>query len=274
MHPSVRRAPDFHPAVISIMVLIATAGTVRANEPTLAQRLCAGFENIKTVTCEIRKTTTAGGKTVRMLSRVFYKKPDHIHVENVAPVKRRIIADGEKLYYHEEGLPHGFSRPIPELTEKWLSSLRNVPGTPMEHLLKLKQTAETSLPGTPELPLRKAYQTGKVFVVLSCDTEGRLTQIEFFKSPEMKEKTAQYEYSAFRKAADRATRSARGAAGNCWMPCLHKAVVFMPDGEKVTETRRINNLEVNKPIADRIFAADIFFKDVDFVSDFSKTYER
>lgn len=232
-----------------------------ADEPTLVERLCAEYERIETITCEIRKTTVGGGRTVRMLSRVFYKKPDHIHVDNVAPAKRRIIADGKKFYYHEQGVSRGFSRPIAELTEEWLVSLRNIPGTPMEHLLRLKGTPETPLPATEEFPLRRGYQTEKLFVVLSCDNDGKLVRIEFFKSPEMKEKTAQYDYSVFQKAVD-----------NCWISCLQKAVVFLPGDEDVTETRRIDNLEVNKPIADMMFRVDIFFKDVDFVDEFKDTY--
>ena len=65
-----------------------------AEEPTLAERLCDRYEAIETITCAIRKTTRSPESTVRMLSRVHYRRPDHIHVENVSPVKRRIIADG------------------------------------------------------------------------------------------------------------------------------------------------------------------------------------
>ena len=245
-------------------VFVPPVMATTADEPTLVERLCAEYERIETITCEIRKTTVGGGRTVRMLSRVFYKKPDHIHVDNVAPAKRRIIADGKKFYYHEQGVPRGFSRPIAELTEEWLSSLRNIPGTPMEHLLKLKAIQkEISLPGTKEFPLRKGYQAEKVFVVLSCDMEKRLIRIEFFDSAEMKEKTGQYDYSAFQKVDD-----------NCWISCLQKAVIFLPDGETVTETRHITNFEANKPIADSMFNADIFFKDVEFVSEFDQTYTK
>lgn len=138
----------------------------------------------------------------------------------------------------------------------------------MEHLLKLKAIQkEISLHGTKEFPVRKGYQAEKVFVVLSCDMEGRLARIEFFGSAEMKEKVGQYDYSAFSKGS-----SGQEAAGNCWIPCLHKAVVFLPGGENVTETRRIDNLEVNKPIADMMFNAEIFFKDIDFVGEFKDTY--
>ncbi|MDD4869978.1 MAG: hypothetical protein PHR77_05410 [Kiritimatiellae bacterium] len=248
---------------VSIILFFLYVFIVTSEEQTLAKQLYATYENIETVSCQIRKTTEAGGSSVTLLSRVYYKRPDHIHVENVSPAKRRIIADGKKLFYHEENVSRGFSRPITELEPDWLSHLRSIPGTPMEHLYKLKDLSETSLPGTSDFPVRKSYQASKVFVVLSCDANGRAVQIEFFKSSDMKEKTAQFKYSDFYKVSD-----------NCWIPRLHKAVVSMPDGEKVTETRRIDNLEVNKPIADKIFSADLFFKNLEFVSDFKETYSK
>ena len=104
---------------------------------TLAQRLCSNYSQIKTISCEIRKTTKGKGQTLRILSRVHYKFPNHIHVENVSPVKRRIIADGKDLYYYQERNSRGFSKPIDELSETWLTPLRNIPGTALEHLIPL-----------------------------------------------------------------------------------------------------------------------------------------
>jgi outer membrane lipoprotein-sorting protein len=246
-----------------VFAMLVALPDARSDDQTLAQKLCSAYESIETVSCLIRKTTETPGTNIIMLSRVFYKKPDHIHVENVAPAKRRIIADGSKLYYHEEGVPRGFSRPIPELPPDWLVTLRNIPGTPMEHLLKLRNLKETAMPAEPDLPTRRSYQAERVFVILSCDAESRPTKIEFFKSSDMKEKVAQYTYSMFQKVSD-----------NCSIPCLHKAVVSLPDGTQLTETRRIDNLEVNKPVAPNMFSADLFFKDIEFVPEFKNTYSK
>lgn len=244
-------------------LLLALSAPAISGEQTVAAKLFAAYEYIETISCQIRKTTDGSGSSVTMLSRVFYKKPDHIHVENVSPSKRRIIADGKKLFYHEETVARGFSKPISELEPQWLAHLRNIPGTPMEHLRKLIDIQENELPATPEFPVRKSYQAPKVFVVLSCDTNGCPVQFEFFKAPDMKEKTAQVNYSSFTKVSD-----------SCWIPCLHKTIIFVAGGDKVTETRRIDNLEVNKPIADNMFSADLFFQDIEFVADFKDTYSK
>jgi outer membrane lipoprotein-sorting protein len=254
--------PLVHVATLFSFALLFTI-SAKGEEQTLASKLCSAYESIETVSCQIRKTTESEGSSVTMLSRVFYKKNDLVHVENVSPAKRRIIADGKKLYYHEENVSRGFSRPIADLEPQWLTHLRNVPGTPMEHLIKLKTLQETRVPGTAEFPERRSYQSTKVFVVLSCDTNGRPARIEFYKTADMDKKTGEFNYSAYFKVSD-----------NCWIPCLHKAVLFGPGGEQVTETRRIDNLEVNKPIADKMFSADLFFKDVDFVPEFKDTYSN
>ncbi len=226
------------------------------DKQTLAQTLLSSYANIQTVSCEIRKTTS-GEDTVRMLSRVYYKKGNYLHVDNFAPVRRTIIADGEKLYYHQQELPRGFSRPLTALTEEWLLSVKTVPGTPMEHLLRLENLAETPLPATPEHPVRAGYQAEKVFVVLSCDKEKHLAQIEFFATETMKTKTAQYNYSEFQEAGE-----------NCWIPCLHKGIMFLPDDQEIFETRRIDNLVVNGSIADNLFDWRLFFEDIQFTDDF------
>lgn len=252
------------PLIGPIMVaFFALSQYAAGEEQTVAEKLLAAYDNIETISCQIRKTTDGGGSSVTMLSRVFFKKPDHIHVENVSPSKRRIIADGVKLFYHEETVPRGFSKPISQLEPEWLAHLRNIPGTPVEHLRKLADIKENQLEPTPEFPIRRSYQTPKVFVIISCDTNGCPVQFDFYKTSDMKDKTAQVNYSSFQKVSD-----------NCWIPCLHKSVLFLPGGDKVTETRRIDNLRVNEPIADSMFSADLFFKKIEFVTTFRDTYSR
>jgi hypothetical protein len=249
--------------LIFALSLVSTPANAKEKKATLAQQLCAGYEQIQSVSCEIRKIATSDTITVRMLSRVHYRKPGRIHVDSVAPIKKRIISDGKTLYYHQENAERGFSRPVAKLEEPILSTYRNIPATPMEHLLKLRDLPEADLPGDKDLPVRKGYQAPKVYVVLAADAEGKLVRVEFYASSEMKSKTALYEYSDFHKAGD-----------NCWIPLLHKATMFLPDGKQATEIRHIDNLFVNKPVADNLFNPDLFFKDLEFVDDFSKTFSR
>jgi len=247
-----------------MLAAAAVAQAETTNAPTLAQRLCAGYRSIETVACEIRKTTTGAGQTVRLLSRVYYRKPECVHVDNVAPTKRRIIADGQRLYYYQEGLPRGYSKPIQDLAGDWLDAVRNVPGTPLENLLKIEHRPEIPQPPADGLPVRAAYDTGAVTVRLSCDGSNRLQRIDFFDSPAMTNPTARIEYGNFLQVG----------ATDVWIPRLHKTVLFKPGGENMTETRYIDGLTVNAPVAASLFNASTFFKDVEFTDDFQKTYTR
>ena len=196
--------------VIAVIAMLSH----RASAQTLAERILASYDPVQSVSCEIRKDSEAGAGKMRMLSRVYYEKPDRLHVDQPAPIPRRIVADGKTFYSYIDGDPKGFSRPIEKLNEEMLINLRKVPGTAMDHLMKLKGIAETNLEATAEFPERKGYDAGKLFVVLSMDTTGRLARIEYFSSPAMKEKTLQCDYSDFQQVA-----------GGAWIPCLHQGIL-------------------------------------------------
>lgn len=219
------------------------------------------YSEIETLSCEIRKTTAAGGETARMLSRVFYRIPNHIHVDNVSPIKRRIVADGQNLYYYQTGCSKGFSKPIATLEGEMLAKLKEVPGTAMEHLLRMKDIPETVLAPSDGFPVRRGYKTATVFAVLALDELGRPARISFFRSDSMQELVAQYDYSDFYRVSD-----------TCWIPCTHSGFAYNNTGDKITETRHITNLEVNKPIADSLFIASDFFDNIQFVDDLEATF--
>lgn len=234
------------------------ANAVSAAEPTLAEKLCSSYTQVESVSCRVRKTSEVDGKTATLLSQVYYQRPDRMHVENIAPVRRRIIADGRQFYYYVEGMAKGFSCPLTQLEGEWSIMQKSVPGSAMEHILRLQGVPETPLDGTPDYPVRRGYVRERVFVVLSCDPAGRLARIEFFKTPDMKTKTAQVEYSDFRKVTDM-----------CWLAGLQQGTAYF-SANTVRETRRFDNFIINKPITAGLFDAAAFFPKVDFVDDFSK----
>ena len=242
-------------------VVVMTGLTLSVSAQTLAERVLASYDPVQSVNCQIRKDSESGGKTMRMLSRVYYEKPDRLHVDQPAPIPRRIVADGKTFYSYIEGDPKGFSRPIEKLNEEMLINLRKVPGTAMDHLMKLKGVEETNLGATAEFPERKGYDTGKLFVVLSMDAAGRLVRIEFFSSPAMKEATLRCDYSDFQQVA-----------GNAWIPCVHRSALNV-GGVESKETTRVDNLSVNQPIPASFFVAGPFFQDVEFVDSFDEVYK-
>lgn len=261
-------------ARIAIIAVLVCCGTVTAKAEkapastaptpslTLAEQLLDSYGRIKTLSCEIRKTTKSKGVTVRLLSRVHYQSPDHIHVDNASPIKRTIIADGKKLYYYQKGMPRGYSQDISKLSPTWLRSLHNIPATPVEHLLPLRGIKEDKLKAS-ETHLRRGYMVKNLYVVIETDDQMRINRIEFFKSAAMQTKTAEYIYSSQQEVLPR-----------CWIPTHHKATLYLPNEETAKESRVIANLAVNKPIPSKLFSYEVFMPKVEFTSDFSKTYEK
>src|ERR1035437_8810360 len=113
------------------------ASAAPAAEPTLAEKLCSSYTQVESVSCRVRKTSEVDGKTATLLSQVYYQRPDRMHVENIAPIQRRIIADGRQFYYYVEGMAKGFSCPLTKLEGEWSIMQKSVPGSAMEHLLRL-----------------------------------------------------------------------------------------------------------------------------------------
>lgn len=232
-------------------------------EETVAERLYRGFRELDTVACEIQRVTRTGSRMTRLLSRVYYQRPHRIHVENASPSPRRILADGTRLYYHEQGNPRGFSQLVAVLSGDWLAAVENVPATPTEHLRMLLGIAQLELPPGPEGESRYGYRVNDLFVVLALDRPYRLTGITFYDSESMANRTASYVYDAFEQVHDA-----------CWIPLRQRGVIYLPDGTTIEETRRITNLSVNAPIAPALFNPAGFFEGVEFVDSYQATLPR
>lgn len=228
---------------------------------TLVERLLKEYEAVQTLTCDLRRDNEAGADKMRFLSRIYYARPDRLHVENTAPIERTIVSDGTNFFSYIDGDPKGFSRPVDKLDVEMLRSLRKVPGTAMDHLLRLKDVPETELPATAEFPVRRGYDAGKVFAVLSMDASNRLARIEFYTAADQKNLTGQYDYSAFQEVVP-----------GVWIPCLHQGVMRVA-GQETRETTRVSNLSVNTPIAEGLFVPAPYFKGVEFVDSFKAIYE-
>jgi hypothetical protein len=234
-------------------VCTALASTAPAEETQVEKQLAA-YRQIRTLSCEIRKDTQMPEGEGRMLSRVYFEQPNRVHVENATPVKRRILCDGATLYYYVEGEPKGISSPVGRLKDDMSIQTRAVPGTAMEHLLRIQKGAETNLPPATGFPERKGYALPGLFAVLSLDATGRLARIEYFRSPDRAEKVAQYDFSMFEEVLP-----------GVWIPLRHDGAI-LSGRVKATESRRISSLAVNRPLPEGIFDPKKHFEGVAFES--------
>jgi hypothetical protein len=241
---------------ILVLLMIWTCG-VQAD--TLVQDLLERYERIETVTCDVRRDLVNAEGRMRWLSRVHFARPDRLHVENHAPLPRRIIADGETMYQHNEGQPRGFRAPIASLNTAMRDGLRKVPGTAMEHLLRIGGAPETVLPGElDDFPVRRAYATDTLYVVLHADADLRLGRIELFDGPDQRTQAGQIDFEAFDEVID-----------GVWIPMVHRGR-FQVGGSENTETTRISNYAANAPMPQHLFQAESFFRDVTWVDSFDE----
>ncbi len=246
--------------LLSACVCAIMAAHVRAE--SVVDRLIASYDAVESVQVEIRRDLQGPGGSGRRLSRVYFQRPDRLHVESVTPPRRRIVADGDMFYSYIEGDPKGFARPVNQLDGDWLISLRQVPGTPMDHLLRIRGMSEDPLPATEAFPVRVGVRAMTRYVVLNLDSEGRLARVEFFTDPSMSSLLARYEYEQF-----------QAPLPGVWFPMLQKAGLVFPDRRESVETTRLSNLAVNQLIPAPLFRHDTFFPGVVFTDNLDEIYK-
>lgn len=220
----------------------------------IVQQMLESYSSVTSVICEVRRTVKSEEGTVVYLSRVFYARPDRINVENFSPVKRRIISDGRMFYSYIDSASKGVKIEISKLPEDYLISLRAIPGTAMEHLMRIvNNIQQEDLPDEGELK-RYGFHVKNQYVVLSVIPTNKLVCIEFFTDRDMKNRTAVFNYSNFKRIKE-----------DVWIACLIKAEVNL-GGIKSFHHIIISNLEVNVPLAKGIFSPENFFdfKKVEF----------
>ncbi len=245
---------------LTLAAALGCGSAIACAAESVVDQLLTGYESLQSVSCEVRRTTDSASTKVLALSRVFFQKPDKLHVDNVTPLPRRIVADGITFFSYIEGDEKGFSRPVNKLDTDMLISLRKVPATAMDHLLRLRGITETNLPGSLTYPVRKGYDTGKLFAVLSLDQSNRLARMEFFTASNQSQPISRVEYSNFVEATP-----------GIWLPRLHHATHWL-GGVETKETVRFDNLSINQPIPQNLFIAANYFKKINFVPTFEQMY--
>jgi hypothetical protein len=234
-----------------------------ASAGDVVKALLAPYEALEAMSCEVRKTTESDGRKIRALSRVYFQRPDRLHVENILPLRRRYVADGQRLFYYIEGDAKGFSRTIEDLPEDWLRSLRTVPSSPMDPLLRIADGEETRLKSSQEGFVRLRVARDDLIAILTVEEPfNRLRKIEFFHETSEESASAVYVYDHFLEPVP-----------GVWLPTLHKVTATIGSANSV-ETSRFGNLSVNEPISAALFDPEAFFEDVEFTGDFEEIYGR
>jgi len=228
-----------------------------AQGETLARRLIATYEKVDTVSCEIRRDIGNSEGEMRWLSRVHFARPDKLHVENYAPLPRRIIADGVTMFQYNEGQPRGFRQSIDQLPDAMIHNLRKVPGTAMEHLFRIADMPEDELEdGEEPFPVRRGYATTTLYVVLHADAQGRLGRLELYDVKKRDVLTARVDFENFEEVVE-----------GVWIPMAHHGTYIMGDVTS-EEVIRLSDYQANKAIDAKLFDADAYFEDVEWVSRF------
>ena len=233
------------------------AGTAWAGPE--AARLLEGFESVKTLGCEMRRDKPLpGGGTVRMLSRVLYEAPDRINSENVTPVARRSVCDGERFWQHVDAFETGFSRPVADLPREMRDNLRMLPGSNANLLWPLRDAGEEPL--VPVDGIRRVgHKLENAYAILGFDGEGRWVLYEVRTPDREGAPLLKAVYSDFQELAP-----------GVWLACRQESVLHV-EGARATESLRITRVRADDPIPAASFDGGAFFPGVRFVSDFGES---
>ena len=244
----------------ALFPLLVSGPAARAG--TVVEALLAAYGSVPQLSCELRRDVKApDGDSVRFLSRIYFQRPDRLHAENLSPMKRRTVCDGNTLRQYTEGLPRGFSRPVSELEGDALTNLRMLPGSNANWLDPLKDFEETDLPPVDGAARRIACTSpGKPYTVLSFDAQNRWIRLEMYSAPDCANRLLLAEMDDFSEIIP-----------GTWLACRQRIAMSM-DGAVRSETIRLDNLSATAPIPDAMFDAESFFPGVTFVDSFDKMF--
>lgn len=255
------------------LLFIAAAtlsAVVQAADPepsSLVERLLADNARIRSVQCEIRRETEAGGSIVPTLSRVWFERPDRLRVETVTPHPRRIVVDGTAIHKWIDGHTNGVRILLAEAPEQELIQVRRTPATAEEYLLRLKGIPETSLPPEPDYPVRRAYtpQDRHPYTILALDTTGRLARLEFFDPAGKTNRLLRVDFGGWKEISQ-----------GIWIACFQKSEGMGRNGTGFKETLRVSSLKVNEPIDPANFDISLRAAGVHFLKpdDMTKVLQR
>ena len=247
----------------SIILLGPVSGVLQADEEAdetpLVQKLIEQYQSIESVSCDVRRDVTTPEGTIRWLSRVYFQADNKLHAANARPQPRLILADGETMYQHSADEPRGFRRAIEDLNQNMRINLSRVPGTLMDHLLRLTDAPETVLDASEDAPIRRAYEAEHVYAILEADEKYRLRRVLFYQSQDRTNRTAEIVCDAFEEVLP-----------DTWIAMQHRSSFYIED-TTIRERTRFTNYEVNLSIPEEKFRAEAHFSsDIEWVDSFDQ----
>ncbi|MDA3799550.1 MAG: hypothetical protein PF692_10770 [Kiritimatiellae bacterium] len=247
---------------ISLALLIISVPLAASATTNVINEIINNYSKIKSVSCIVSRVITFNEKDTRLLSRVYYERPNKLHVQQTSPLNRRIICDGTNFFYYIDGDPKGYSSPVDKLSEQQIIELVKVPGTSEDILYRLKNIEPKELSGNEEYPTQLAFTTtNNLNIIVYITDEKRIEKIDFFESNEFAKLTSSSHYSNFIEATP-----------GVFVPTTHKMVLNINKQQR-TETAKFSHYTANAPISQSLFYAKPFFKGVTFVDSFKEIYE-
>jgi len=247
------------PALCLLLLTTPSAHAQDTPDETLVAQLLSHYRQITSVSCDVRRDVVTPEGTMRWLSRVYFKYPNRLHAANAAPLPRLIIADGTTMFQHTSGQSRGFRRPLGDLDETMRVNLQRVPGTLMEHLVRLQHAPEEVLEPTPDAAIRRAYTTEQVYVILEADDQYRLKRMQFHAASDQGRRTAEITCDGFEEVIP-----------DVWIAMRHESIVHIGE-HTVRERIRFSDYEANIPLPEDIFRADKHYADeIEWVESFDQ----
>jgi len=257
------RQPNAKAILLTAAIFLLSAlqkSTAASNDaPTLVQTLLGRYAKIASLMCDVRRDVTTPDGSIRWLSRVYFQQGNHLHAANARPQPRLILADGSTMYQHIADAPRGFRRAIADLDDNMRINLERIPGTLMEHLIRLKDIPEIKLEPSTEAAIRRAYKTEHVYAILEADEQYRLHRMLFYNAQDQTQKTGKIRCESFQEVLP-----------GVWIAMQHHATFYM--GENTLQERtRFTNYEVNIPIPEDTFSPDAHYADdIEWVDSFDQ----
>jgi len=241
-----------------MMAALVVAGTAMGEDVAipLVDRLIEANGKIQSMRCDIRREVEVKDRLVSTLSRIWFARPDHLHVETVTPNPRRIVVDGEAIYKWIDGQSEGVRIPLAEAPEAELLQVRRLPASGEEYLLRLKGAPETPLPAEDGFTVRRAYTPAAPhpYTIVALDEEGRLARIELFNPEDHSHRLSRVDFGGWKDI------------GDFWIATVQLTEARGRDNVALYETLRVSQLKINETIDPTQFEAATWAKGVAFRS--------